>query len=134
MRSMNRILTVIALLFATPVAAEEILMDCQGSVFRYVEGFFEDSADTRVDGEWQSLGQPPSSEDWSVTKHEFKIKDRAVIAESKAVRTTGNKYYPKGTIAKIKEVADFQLFKVLVVTKYSNSEEERKREVECKKF
>jgi hypothetical protein len=52
---MARILTIIALLFATPVAADEILMDCQGVVFRYVEGFFEDSFDTRVDGEWPPL-------------------------------------------------------------------------------
>jgi len=30
---MTRILTIIALLFAAPVAADEILMDCQGAVF-----------------------------------------------------------------------------------------------------
>ena len=131
---MTRILTNIALLFATPVAAEEILMDCQGAVFRYVEGFFEDSVEVRVDGEWQDYQVPFMSVDWSITKHEVKIKDRAIITESEAVKTTDHKYRPKGTTVKGKEVLDFQLAKRSLVAKYSNEEEETKIEFECEKL
>lgn len=131
---MTRILTIIALLFASPVGAEEMLMDCRGKVFRHVEGIFENSVDARVDGEWQPMHEARNYEHWSVTKHEYKIKDRAIITETEAVRTTDNEYFPKGTIATNKEFLDFQLLKASGVTIYSNGEKEQKREVECKKF
>ena len=130
---MTHILTIIALLFATPVAAEGIVIDCNGALFRYVEGFFENSVEERVDGEWEAVFPAVASEDWLITKQEVKIKDLAGISEYETIRTTENQYYPKGTSAKVKEVYDFQLPKISMVIKYSNKEKEEKLGVECEK-
>ena len=68
---MTRILTIIALMFATPAWAKTKAINCTGFILKYETGYFGDSCAVRIDGRW--IDQDFEASDWSCSNSRITV-------------------------------------------------------------
>jgi hypothetical protein len=138
---MTRILTIIALLFATPAWAGEITILCKDEYFndlyRYNEALFgKDIVEVRVDGRWEAWAatEPSFNNDsWRITSILVDVRDFGAVKTQEFIRIEGHDNFPKGTTVKQTEIIDFTLLTLKETYSFSNGFEQDDYLISCKK-